>query len=665
MKMASLKFAFAIHNHQPVDNKHEIIEKIYSTSYLPFIKVLSDHPQVKANLHYTGSLLDWLESWHPEFINRLRVLAERGQIEIIGGGYYEPILSVIPDADSIGQIAELRRRVSELFGLAPDGFWMAERAWEPQMPEILEQSNVKYTLLDEIMLSLSGIDGSLFFRPYLVESRGKYTTVFPILRKLRKTIPYKSVRTVIDYLQNILKEGGELAVYADDGEKFGAWPNSFERVYKNGWLESFLKSLEKNSAWLNTVLLSDYLKENPAQTRTYLSCASYPELMEWSLPTSSKSEDAKGFWRLFLSKYPESARMYSKMLRTSAAVHALGNDTSKEMLHELWKGECNDAYWHGVFGGLYLGILRRITYSHLIRAQAMSEEIINGGADFIKIEKARFDGSEEILADTRRLGILATPRYGGSLVELDYKARSINLFDTLARRQEKYHYQVKNAKGSDRPKRLRPLHGRLTAKEDGLEDLLIYENGPRFSFLDHIFKKDITAADIQSQKHIEYISPYAPYESEIVATRDLARIDFSRSFKLEMNSVSLQKRFELRKSSSEIEVTWTFKSAGDKRSYTFSPEINLGSLGDGLFAKRNLNVEMKRTKILGLAYPEIGLRVNLDFGTHLDVWQLPINTVSKSESGYERTLQCVSIMPQYEFEASEMMRANIRMRISS
>ena len=74
---------------------------------------------------------------------------------MIGGAYYEPIISVIPDADSIGQISELSQKISKLFGIVPNGFWMAERAWEPQMPEILERAKVRYTLLDEIMLSLS------------------------------------------------------------------------------------------------------------------------------------------------------------------------------------------------------------------------------------------------------------------------------------------------------------------------------------------------------------------------------------------------------------------------------------------------------------------------------------------------------------------------------
>ena len=663
--MEALDFALVIHNHQPVDNKDEVIEMIYKRSYLPFIDILSKHPQIKANLHYTGSLLDWLESFHPEFTGKIRSLVERGQVEMLGGGYYEPILSVIPDSDSIGQITELSQKITRLFGNEPNGCWMAERAWEPQLPEILDRSKIKYTLLDEVMLSLSGIDDSGCFEPYLVESRGKYTTIFPILRTLRKSIPYKSVGTILRYLKQVAARGGRLAVYADDGEKFGAWPNSFEVVYREGWLESFLNIIEKNNKWLNTVLLSDYLKRKPPETRTYLSCASYPELMEWSLPASSNLEFAKGFWRLFLAKYPESARMYSKMLRTSEAVHSLGDEASSKMFHELWKGQCNDAYWHGVFGGLYLSMLRRITYSHLIEAQKMVETTRHKGSDFIEISKASFEGHEEFLVDSETLGILASPKYGGSLVELDYKPKSVNLFDNLARRQERYHSEVHDKKKKDTPKKLRSIHSQMGAKEKGLRDLLVFENGSRFSFLDHILKENATPSDIQSKKNLELGSPYSLYVPKKEASEESARIDFTRTYNLEGNEIELRKRYEMRKGSSELQVSWMIACHG-KRSYAFSPEINLSSLGDEDFAKKNSRpVVLRHTRNLGFAYSEIGVNVNLDFGLPVEVWQFPINTVSKSESGYERTLQCVSIMPRYEFGGSRTTDLSLRLRVAS
>lgn len=654
--MKQLNFALVIHNHQPVDNKNEIIEMIYKKSYLPFIEMLSEHPQIKVNLHYSGSLLDWLAFHHPEFIRRVKSLIERKQVEILGGGYYEPILAVIPDVDSQSQLTELNQRIAKLFGSGPKGCWLAERAWEPQLPEMLERSKIKYTLLDEVMFSLSGIDELGCFEPHLVESRGRYTTVFPILRTLRKAIPYKSALNIMRYLKQAASGGRKLATYADDGEKFGAWPNSYERVYDGGWLESFFEAIEKNSSWLNTIRLSDYLEINQAEKRTYLSCASYPELMEWSLPAMSNVENAKGYWRLFLSKYPESARMYSKMLRTSDAVHSLGTKASKEMLHELWEGQCNDAYWHGIFGGLYLPILRRITYSHLIEAQKMVEAARHKGNDFIETSKASFDGYDEFLVNSKSLGILASPKYGGALVELDYKPKNVNLFDNLARRQEGYHGQIHDAKRSD-SKKIHSIHSQMVAKEKGLRNLLVFDSWPRFSFLDHILDADASGKDIQSKNRSEFFVPYVP---RITNSPESVSITFSRTSRLNGSLIEVKKRYEIRKGTPELEVSWAIVCSGGQ-SFIFSPEINLSSLGDEHFAKRNSkSIMRRRSKILALSYPEIGLSANFDFGLPVDVEQQPINTVSKSESGYERTLQCVSILPRYRIDGSGDVKMRLR-----
>ncbi|MGH2638260.1 MAG: 4-alpha-glucanotransferase, partial [Rhabdochlamydiaceae bacterium] len=82
MKSSSLNklnFALVIHNHQPVGNADQIIERIYRRSYLPFLKRLAAHPEISVNLHYTGFLLEWLEKKHPEFIKLLQDIVSRGQ----------------------------------------------------------------------------------------------------------------------------------------------------------------------------------------------------------------------------------------------------------------------------------------------------------------------------------------------------------------------------------------------------------------------------------------------------------------------------------------------------------------------------------------------------------------------------------------------------------
>ncbi|HXG40183.1 MAG TPA: 4-alpha-glucanotransferase, partial [Candidatus Limnocylindrales bacterium] len=84
-----IALALAIHNHQPVGNFGWVIAEVYERAYEPFLAALERHPGVRLALHYSGPLLDWLRVERPEAIERLRALVARGQVELLGGGYYE------------------------------------------------------------------------------------------------------------------------------------------------------------------------------------------------------------------------------------------------------------------------------------------------------------------------------------------------------------------------------------------------------------------------------------------------------------------------------------------------------------------------------------------------------------------------------------------------
>ncbi|MBU1486828.1 4-alpha-glucanotransferase, partial [bacterium] len=64
--MKKITFILAVHNHQPVGNFGFVFEEAYRKSYLPFLKVLESHPKIKVVLHYSGILLEWIISSHPE-----------------------------------------------------------------------------------------------------------------------------------------------------------------------------------------------------------------------------------------------------------------------------------------------------------------------------------------------------------------------------------------------------------------------------------------------------------------------------------------------------------------------------------------------------------------------------------------------------------------------
>ncbi|MBE9528543.1 MAG: hypothetical protein IME99_04825, partial [Proteobacteria bacterium] len=121
--------SLCIHNHQPAGNFDFVLKDAYKQSYWPFLKTLSRYPSIKLTLHNSGYLLDWMAKNRPEYIELLATMVDRGQVEVMGGGFYEPILPVIPDEDRVGQISLMSERIELMLGRKPKGMWLAERVW--------------------------------------------------------------------------------------------------------------------------------------------------------------------------------------------------------------------------------------------------------------------------------------------------------------------------------------------------------------------------------------------------------------------------------------------------------------------------------------------------------------------------------------------------------
>ena len=371
--MGKIYFSLVIHSHQPVGNFGFVFEKAYRLAYEPMLALLERHPLVKCTLHYSGCLLDWIFENRPDFESRVRRLVERGQVEIMTGGYYEPILVAIPEEDKKGQIAKLSNVVRERFTYDPRGAWLAERVWEPHLAENFCDSGVEYTIVDDTHFKYAGLEDKDLYGYYITEEQGKPLKIFSTLKELRYSIPWSPVEDVISWFKEMAENSTSpiLALMGDDGEKFGLWPGTFSHCWgerekfgdgitenvisdegvsgddifghvnpKDGWMERFFTELEANSDWLKTITPSEYIGSFEPLGRIYLPTASYDEMTEWVLPPElghkfkeikRKLEDAGmddverflkgGFWRNYMVKYDEINSMHKKMLRVSAKVH--------------------------------------------------------------------------------------------------------------------------------------------------------------------------------------------------------------------------------------------------------------------------------------------------------------------------------------------------------
>jgi hypothetical protein len=179
----------AVHGHQPIGNLSHIFDEAYQKAYFPFISHMLQHPRQKFAVHFSGVLYDWFLAQHPDFIDHLRALVKRGQAEILTAGYYEPLLSFIPDEDKIGQIEMMNRFARENFGASPRGIWLAPHDWEVGFPAVFSDLGIEYALVNCDKKS----DGF-----YLTEHHGKMLKICPISSAKMENFP---IGIPAEYLQ--------------------------------------------------------------------------------------------------------------------------------------------------------------------------------------------------------------------------------------------------------------------------------------------------------------------------------------------------------------------------------------------------------------------------------------------------------------------------------
>jgi len=326
-----ITFLFGVHNHQPVGNFDWVIEEAYQRAYRPFLEVLERHPTVRLGLHHSGILLDWFGQHHPDHLDRIGALIRNGQVEPMTGGYYEPILPMIPDADKVGQVRKMSDWIETRWGQAPEGLWLAERVWEPTLVGPLAEAGVRYLMVDDAHFLAGGAEPDQLWNWWRTEDHGATLGVLPISKELRYLVPFHPPEKTIDLLRTLSAGGADrVALLADDGEKFGVWPDTFEQVDTDGWLERFFTPLAANADWIRMELPGQLVRSHPSAGRTYLPTASYREMTEWVLPTRVQKQfhrfheklehdgvpEARfvrgGFWRNFMARYPESNFMHKR-----------------------------------------------------------------------------------------------------------------------------------------------------------------------------------------------------------------------------------------------------------------------------------------------------------------------------------------------------------------
>jgi Alpha-amylase/alpha-mannosidase len=683
-----ISLALAIHNHQPVGNFGWVFADVYEQAYRPMLEALERHPGVRLSLHYTGPLLEWIRAERPDFIVRLRALVERQQVEVLGGGYYEPVLASLPKRDRIGQLRRMGDELEALFGTRPSGAWLAERVWEPDLPASLVDGGYDWTILDDAHFRAAAIPEEDLWGPYTTEDQGEILTVFGTEQGLRYRIPFRDVDDVIGYLRDhATDDGSRVGMMGDDGEKFGAWPTTHEHCWgESRWVDRFFAALEENVDWLSTVTPSAWLAHQRPIGRVYIPTGSYAEMGQWALPANESlafaevvhRAEAEGrpearwlrgaSWRNFQVKYREINDLHKQMLRTSASVAAMPAGADRERaLDHLYQGQSNDCYWHGLFGGIYISHMRLATYEHLIAAEDLADTTAGRGAT-ADLTDLDMDGLNDVrLADPGQV-VTVDPSEGGGIGGWDIRAVRHALAAVMRRRPEAYHATLRDhaarladeqaSAGRGAPGDVSTpasIHERVMTREPGLAARLHYDDHERRSGLVRFLAPDATPSDWAD-----------------AVTPDLG--DFvDRAFEVTRLQPGLA---ELTRDglvtgvgdAQAVRVTRTITTGGDRRSPTLAQAVVVENRSDRPLHAR-LGSEWTLTMLGGGGNPSAWWEVNRSRSAHdgmgqataigaiaqgndyvgvsvstvvseaADAWWTPVETISNSEGGFERIYQ--------------------------
>jgi len=461
-------------------------------------------------------------------------------------------------------------------------------------------------------------------------------------------------------------------------------------------LSDFFTALEENADWLAVSTPGEYLETRAPLGRADLPTASYTEMMEWALPTrvrqryhevlkefSARPEILSflrgGSWRGFFRKYPESNLLHKKMLRVSARIAAAparhdDRKAADELLQArdlLMRAQCNDAYWHGIFGGIYAPHLRTDPWRNLIRAEAIADRQ-TPGALVARVELLDYDadGTNELLFTSLEAQALLKPSDGGTIAALDFRPAAATLVNSILRRPEAYHTRLREAAGKPATGAVASIHEQTRVKEPGLERFLRYDRWPRHAFRVMIFDPARTQADYEALELREAVGfasgaftvkSSAPYEAELFRTDSLTLQGKNPSAGAKL---LLVKQFSFSPAphgfEAACEITLKFKETLEKPlAVGIESVINfLAPAEPDRFFETPAGRHHLRFSgslpgpILRMEDGWQRVRVALHAPLVEEFWVAPIETVSESEEGFERVYQGSQILAVWRPELS-------------
>ena len=656
--MSKVKLIFGTYNAVPSGETEYLFEDAYQKAFKPFLTAIYNHPEFKSTLFFAGPLLEWLDKRHPEFHTVLGELMANKSIEILGGGYWEPMLPLIPSPDRVGQIEVMTTYLRKKFGKRSRGSWITGQVWEAHLASSLRSSGMDYVFLTE--RAFPEISGFQAETPVIAEDQGKTVVIFPVMDSLAEQFLKVPPEHILDFMRGLepTEEKEVVVSLLLDGLALGG-DGTHSVCYGEKWLERFFDAVHLSRDWLECVHPGRYIRNARfPRNKVYVPGPSYDSLMAWTrsghslapvindpglLPEGDSKERSaanrrpRPYYREFLTKYRESSLLYAKMMHIEVLTNQLRGDKyrKKSAKEELWRGQEHYAYWHGPSGGIYNGRLRHSAYGALIEAEKATRErgIFKAAITSVDFD---MDGDKEFLYNGLNFNAYIHT-VGGTLFELDYLPVSRNYLATLSRYQEDYHPQATREQG--------------------------YDCYPRHAFLDHVLHPQDGPETFKRNSDRRRSSFPGMRYTPLEVVRDQPRVSLTCIGPVngDGDALEIRKTFRFRRNTLEVDYTLTNRTPRTI-SFPWGTEINL-ALGDnpesravfidaedpiGTVAQdRGRDEGVRRWTVLD---SERDVLVHFNVTEAVELWRFPVYADYRVGRELRRNYQSSFFMPKWQVE---------------
>lgn len=499
---------------------HSEIESVYQNVYKAFLSFFYKHPKDKIALYFPGTTLSWIAREHPEFISLLEKLVARKQVEIVGGGYCNPLFPLIFPQDRTGQTELLTSEIRRLFGKRPRGAYLYKSVWDNALVSCFHNSGIEYVLLDSSLVSKE----SRSYKPYILTDFGKSIKV--ILQD-RAFTPEVTVAPDI-YIKSLIEAVGN----EDSVVSINLDEQHFSQLYTATWLESFFELIRSNyEGSVDLSLPVDVIRD-------------MTDCVPAFIPAGFEKDRYSGTVNEYLLENPKSLALYNRMVYVSILVNQCKGDRVRRNAarEHLWAAQNGIGYI--VDNVLESAKAEHLAYKNLIEA----EKLVRGVTDFKEYITAfdyDGDGNSEYVCSMKQFNAVISKK-SGRITSLNIMQNIGNYADlrgffteALLSTDEFDDYKVSMSHNSD-------IFSQTLFKEkrfEGLRHEIFLEGHGKFSHMKlpvSLRKKYIVTSDgFSVQLVLNNESPF-PLKGTLVVELVFAKTDYfsvdKKSYKAEVIS---------------------------------------------------------------------------------------------------------------------------------